>query len=557
MGLIWPMSNVNLLNRRIGNGNLRTVTQVIFDVNNSTVKFFYSFPTIINIMKTALVLLGVVCLYIVAVSASSHSEAPGTSRKPSADITDVYAFRSYETLRDDYTTLIVNAQGLQDPFAGPNYYSLSDNHFYEIYVDNDGDAKEDFTFQFLYGNRLGGDLVEVPFDECDEGDCFTSEVGKRNFGPQPLTSVKHGGLTLNIAGKDMPVALKIIGVVTIDNNSALNWFEYYSINLIQGDRDFGVVNSILETGTGNNQFSIPFDYSGTKAFPDYETYARQYIYDIDIPNCNGVGRVFVGQRAEPFYINIGPIFDLVNFVPIPGFPGAVVNNPANNGLGNKNIDTFALEIPTVCLTGEGEGIIGVWAATRELHHVGDAHVAGKQFSRLGNPLVNELFIGLRDKQRYNKITPSEDLAWGLEEYLQYPTFPAILNILFLDAVNAVLGTSLDTIAPTNFPRDDLYATFFTGIATLNQPTNVVPGEMMRLNTNIAPTPAESQNNMGVINGDNAGYPNGRRPGDDSIDISLRVAMGRLCTLNLYCTPADAVVGGVDLLDGAPISALDF
>jgi len=479
----------------------------------------------------------------------------------------VFAFRSYETGRSAYTTLIVNAQGLQDPFAGPNYYSLSDKHFYEIYVDNNGDAKEDLTFQFLYGNRLGGPLVEVPFDECDEGDCHVDESthsgvdAARNFGPQPIHSVKHGGLTLNIGGFDMPVALKIIGQVTAGNTGAVNWFEYYELNLITGDRDFGTTNSITQAGTTNAQFEIPFDYTGTKAFPDYETYARSYIYDIDIPGCaEGGGRVFVGQRAEPFYINIGPIFDLINFNPIPGLPTSVIDDDSNNGLRYKNIDSFVLEVPTSCLVNNDEPVIGVWAATRELHHVGDAHVAGRQFSRLGNPLVNELFIGLRDKQRYNKITPSQDLDYDLDDYLNYPTFPEIISILFVDFVNQLFGYSLTTIAPSNFPRNDLFATFFTGIAGLNQPANVVPGEMMRLNTAISPTSAGSQSQFGVLGNDFAGYPNGRRPGDDTIDISLRVAMGVLCTvetLNFGCSPADAPVGTVALLDGAPISDAYF
>jgi len=176
---------------------------------------------------------------------------------------------------------------------------------------------------------------------------------------------------------------------------------------------------------------------------------------------------------------------------------------------------------------------------------------------LGNPLVNELLIGIVDKQRYNRITPSEDVSYGLDDYINYPTFSEIISILFLPTVNAAFGTSLTTIAPTNFPRADLFAIFFTGIATLNQPPNVVPGEMMRLNTNIPPVAAGSQSQFGVIGGDAAGYPNGRRPGDDTIDITLRAAMGVLCSLGLYCTPADAVVGNVALLDGAPINSLDF
>ena len=179
-------------------------------------------------------------------------------------------------------------------------------------------------------------------------------------------------------------------------------------------------------------------------------------------------------------------------------------------------------------------------------------------SRLGSPLVNELVIGLPDKDAFNASVPSGDGAFL--NYVTNPTFPAILDLLFRSAVG-----SSTTIAPTNFPRNDLVATFLTGVATLNQMKTVTPSEMIRLNTAINPTPQGSQSTFGVVGNDLAGYPNGRRPGDDTVDITLRVAMGRLCypvpiagtqTALGLCQPSDAPTGMVAFTDGAPIHDTD-
>jgi len=173
---------------------------------------------------------------------------------------------------------------------------------------------------------------------------------------------------------------------------------------------------------------------------------------------------------------------------------------------------------------------------------------------MANPLVNELVIGLNDKDAWNRRHPSQD--GDLLRYTFYPTFPQILNTLFLSAIQT-LNSSLITIAPTNRPRQDLIYTFLTGIPGLNQlpSTNLV--ELLRLNTSLKPVAFNKQNSLGVIAGDNAGYPNGRRPGDDVIDITLRVSMGVLCTINLGCTPNEAPVGGVQFTDGSPSSGTDF
>jgi hypothetical protein len=159
------------------------------------------------------------------------------------------------------------------------------------------------------------------------------------------------------------------------------------------------------------------------------------------------------------------------------------------------------------------------------------------------PLVNEVVIGLKDKDRFNTSAPAKDAQFA--DYVTNPTLPALVEALF---------GSAGVKAPTNFPRTDLVTAFLTGIPGLNQPAHVTPAEMLRLNTATVPVAKGLQNRLGVIGGDAAGFPNGRRPGDDIVDVSLRVVMGLLCTLNnptaFGCAPADAPSGGIHFTDGA-------
>lgn len=171
--------------------------------------------------------------------------------------------------------------------------------------------------------------------------------------------------------------------------------------------------------------------------------------------------------------------------------------------------------------------------------------AWSQVSRLGMPLVNELVIGLKDKDKFNTSKPSDDAQFLT--YVTNPTLPALLQILF----------GQYALAPTNIPRNDLVAAFLTGVSGVNQLATVTPSEMLRLNTSVAVTAPASQSRLGVIAGDNAGFPNGRRPGDDVVDIALRVVEGRLCTLNIGCAPADAPAGATDFTDGAYLDATFF
>jgi hypothetical protein len=241
---------------------------------------------------------------------------------------------------------------------------------------------------------------------------------------------------------------------------------------------------------------------------------------------------------------------LVNFqgdkLPINGVTGGVTNLKTNNDIGKLNVDVFALEIPITCLVGDKGPVIGVWTRTR-------SKSTGRQNQRMANPLVNELIIGLEDKDKWNKVTPKDDYLF--KEYFNYPAFPEILSILFAARVGA------ESIAPTNFPRNDLNWVLQQGLPGLNYLSKKgILADMLRLNTSIPPVGYLQQSNLGVLGNDLAGFPNGRRPGDDVVDIVLRVAMGVLChtafNTHFGCTPESAPVGTVPFSDGANGDAKD-
>lgn len=485
--------------------------------------------------------------------ASSHREAPGILGQPQVDSTDFYMFRSYEPGRAQFVTFIANYQPLQFPGGGPNYFPLDNDAIYEIHIDNTGDANENLTLQFSFDTALAG------------GD----------------------GISLEIGDETVPIPLRFAGPVGGPESPNLSETEQFTMTLVRGDRRSGTREPVVNASTGSDVFLKPLDNVGNKTIADYDAYAGQFVYEIDIPGCSVNGRVFVGQREEAFAVNLGEIFDLVNFVPIEGdsapgagdgagFPGGITQDRANDDLvGQYNVTSIAVEMPISCVTGEGNGVIGGWTtaslpqaqirnplpAYNATSLLGGAFV---QQSRLSAPLVNEVVIGLNQKDLFNAAQPTQDGA--LATFVTNPTLPAILDLLFRDAVNTTLGTNIENLAPTNLPRQDLVAAFLTGFEGLNQQASVTASEMMRLNTAIDPVPWLQQNNLGVIGDDLAGFPNGRRPGDDTVDIALRVVMGRLCysvpiggvetDLGL-CAEDDAPVGNVPFTDGAPISAAEL
>lgn len=495
--------------------------------------------------------------------ASSHREAPFITKYPQVDASDFYMFKSYEPGREDYVTLIANYLPVQAAYGGPNYFPLDSQARYEIHIDNDGDSREELTFRFRFFDKLpGGEAIK-----------------------------------LNVGGEEISTVLRNIGVLSAEDESGLTHRETYSLEVVSGSSHNGSRQTVTHANTGENRFGKPFDYSGTKTFGgpgNYSQYAESFIHPIAIPGCSIPGRVFVGQRNEAFKISLGEVFDLVNFVPIEGdsipgsgdglgFPGGITQDPARNILARNNATSLALEIHQDCLRAGSETVVGAWtsASLRQINILNPRptfdrpEISGGRnvrVSRLSSPLVNELVIGYDRKDRFNSSHPRDDGQFL--KFVTNPGLPLILDSLFRDAVNDTLAsvfpdfTPFDNIAPSNFPRNDLVAAFLTGIDGLNQFSTVTPGEMLRLNTAIAPTPRESQQPLGVAAGDLAGFPNGRRPGDDSVDIALRVVMGALChdlpigtnsePVNLgLCSPEDAPVGNVPFTDGAPLSARDL
>jgi hypothetical protein len=445
--------------------------------------------------------------------ASSHREAPNIAGMPKVDGTDLYLFRSYEYGRQNYVTLLANYIPFQDPGGGPNFYQLDSNALYAINVDNSGNAKPDISFQFRFRNT-------------------------------------RKDLTVDAGGENVAVPLLNIGQVD-KSGKALNVSESYTLTVVRGGESGS--HQLAENATlGGTTFFKPADNIGEKSIPDYTSYASNFMYEVSIPGCATPGRVFVGQRKEGFVVNVAEIFDLVNTNPV----GPRDGEP--NNLSHKNVTSIALELPISCLTNGKDPVIGAWttasvpkAITLKDIFGGEADwqasdgVWMTQVSRLANPLVNEVIIGLPDKDRFNGSNPLQDAQFL--KYVTNPTLPVLLNTLFGSAAAKVPAT----------PRNDLVAAFLTGVKGLNQPVTVRPAELMRLNTSILPTPAASQNDLGVLGGDNAGFPNGRRPYDDVTDIELRVAMGALCGKIGTCgTETADPNNGAPYTDGARAAGAD-
>ena len=476
--------------------------------------------------------------------ASSHREAPFITENPKVDATDFYLFDSYESGRAGYVTLIANYLPLQAAYGGPNYFTLDPDALYEIHVDNNGDAHEDLTFQFDFATALagGGAGIKLP----------VGPAGNQKQVAVPFTNV---------------------GPVTAADQSAQNVLETFTVTLVRGDRRTGTAMPITNAAGGGATFKKPLDNIGTKSIANYAAYADAHVYDVNIPGCTPPAgthpRIFVGQRAEGFAVNLGQIFDLVNLDLDPATPQA---NPLGaqdqgaNTIGDASVTSIALEVPAACLNDTADTVIGAWttASLRQARVLNPAASfatptreggAWTQVSRLGMPLVNEVVIGLPDKDRFNGSEPADDAQFI--DYVTNPTLPEVLEILF-----GAAGVA----APNNFPRTDLVTAFLTGLPGVNM--TATPSEMLRLNTALPPTPPASQNPLGaalcvtrtatgaMVNPANpgcdvAGFPNGRRPGDDVTDVALRVAMG-------YLAPTgDAPSGALPFVDGAFLAPTSF
>ena len=509
------------------------------------------------------------------VQASSHREAPFITKNPKVDATDFYMFNSYEAGRGAFVTIIANYQPLQAAYGGPNYFTMDQEALYEIHVDNTGDAVEDLTFQFRFKNALNDATGDVGIALPITGDAGV----KTNSIPLANANVLGGA-----QGGTSPLT-------TTNAGAALNVLETYSVKLVTGPRRTGTAADVTAATGGATTFKKPFDYIGKKAFAGdgataaaglaaYQTYANQHIYPVTIPGCATPGsKIFVGQRHESFKVNLGVIFDNVD-APLGVITNAANRDAAQSVIDGTNITTIAMEIPAACLTKAPETVIGGWtsASVRQARVINPSPSFSKpvkeggawaQVSRLGMPLVNEVVIGIKDKDKFNSSEPKDDGQFA--DYVTNPVLPKYLTLLFGSA----------NVPDVPITRTDLVTVFLTGVPGVNKfGGSPVVSEMLRLNTGLPATPATTtrnspapanQTNLGaalcfpnnaatggsftpVLSNpgcDAAGFPNGRRPGDDIVDIELTTVLG------YFLPKSQAGASGVILHDAVLQDATDF
>lgn len=436
--------------------------------------------------------------------ASSHAEAPLISMDRYADNTDVYAFRSTEAGRTGFATIIANFIPFQDPSGGPQYYRFDDTVLYEIHIDNNGDGVDDVTYQFN----------------------FTTQIVNSNT-----------VLGMNTVNQD--------GVISSLTDPDYNMPQTYSVRRIDGR---GGRRGQLE-GSG---FRTPPANIGPRVTPNYETnLAIPAIY-----NLAGGGKVFCGQRDEGFFIDVGAVFDGLAFRSI-GASGGV------DTLRGLNVSTIAIEVPISDLTRSKaipasptatDAVVGIYStASRRSTRVLTAGAqsydgAYQQVSRLGNPLVNEVVIPLGLKDTFNAIPPTADAA--AVPYVLDPELPKLIQNIFGAYGDFNGNKAFINIPPA--PRNDLAQIFALGIPVNavtgpNYTTEIAgtngPHEYLRLNLGIAPSANPSR--LGLLGGDVAGFPNGRRVFDDVVDIALRAVLGGTPFTPAYnVAPNNAIGDGV-------------
>ena len=418
---------------------------------------------------------------------SSHREAPEISKDPVADSTDLYAFVSPD--KSNTVTVIANYIPLQLPSGGPNFYEFGDDVLYEIHIDNNGDGQAEISYQFRF-----------------------------------TTTVRDGGTFLYNTGP-------------IGSLGSANWnrVQTYDLTVVSGGS-----STVLGTGLPCPPCNI-----GPLSTPDYADLAGQAVASV------GGVTVFAGQRAEAFYVDLGSIFDLGNLRPLANAHafGSLSAGHGVNATNHFNVNSIAIQVPISAVTISGHPVIGVWTtASRQKARIWDADAGDYvnsgpfvQVSRLGNPLVNEVLIGMGDKDRWNALPPDDD-----KQFLSYVTHPGLaglLNVLYPGAF-----PNLAAAVTAGTARADLEAIFLTGIPagiiskTFTTFTGPVLADMLRLNTSIAPS--HSPSILGVLGGDVAGFPNGRRPADDVVTNELQALAGATLPLVDKTYKVDAVVKSV-------------
>ena len=444
---------------------------------------------------------------------ASHREAPSIALDPAADNTDVYAFRSWED--PDKVVFILNVIPGQDPADGPNYFAFDDKVLYEIHIDNNQNGKaEDIVYQIKFKSET------------------RSALGSLNF---PLPFVGNP----NIAVPELQ------GITALDGpgSEGLTRRQTYTVTEMQGKKRKRLFK-------GQRLVAVPSNV-GSATMPNYEDLAAQGIYK---DSSSGI-RVFAGQRAETFYIDLGAVFDTVNLRrPVPALTADEDANDAANPFGiNRfsgfNINSIAIEVPIERIIKNNKSggptdkpVIGMYASTSKkqikiLRSNGKSVDVGKfvQLSRMANPLVNELIIDTPSKDKWNASEPEDEAQF--QEFFKAPSLATALNLIFKLPVPVT-------------PRTDLMQVF---LKYPGQPLNGTNcgspcSELLRVDLSIPPTSPENQKRLGGLAGDPAGFPNGRRPNDDVTDIATRVVGGQAFIDN-------RVGDGVNFLEDAPGSNL--
>lgn len=429
--------------------------------------------------------------------ASSHREAPITALDRSADVTDWYAFVSYD--HPDRVSMILNVDPLLEPANGPNYFPFDPNVLYEMRIDNDLDGIPDVTFQFRFTTEINQPTV------------FTGFVGGI-AGIPPITALSGPG------------------------SEGLSLRQHYSVTMIRNGK-------AIDLTAGRRLYAVPSNV-GPLTMPDYNSLFQQGVYSLE----NNV-RVFAGTVDDPFYIDLGAAFDSLNFrmgvggILSPAVDADDKHNYAPDSVAGYNVNSIVLEVPITMLTsdsklhppGDKQAVIGTYGATKRpvisVRRSSDGAPAYRQVNREGNPLINELIVGTGFKDKFSTDDPKNDSQFA----------PFVLDPLLAHLFNSVLGLP---IPPA--PRRDLlllvqYQAPICPGCTANDAGPVA--DLLRLNTGIPPTPLEKQKRLGFLAGDIAGFPNGRRPVDDVVDIAARVVAGILVDAAKY---GAAIGDGVNL-----------
>ena len=459
-----------------------------------------------------------------AAFAASHREAPLTALDRLADITDFFAFVSY----DDPTkvTFILNVDPLLDPGNGPNYFPFDPDILYSIKIDNTNSALANVTFNIRFQTEIRAPGLFQGFAGALNG------IGAPADSPAPVAP-------------GTPVIPPAITSLDGPGSAGFSLRQRYTVTMVKNGVSTSLVNA-----TGNPLFAVPTNI-GPRTMPNYPALAKQGIYSLG----NGI-RVFAGTVYDPFYIDLGATFDTFNLrngafpSGIPGVLTAAQDandnlNYAPDNVSGYNVNTIAIEVPIAMVTRTGTTLaatdpaatIGAWGTTSRpqitvRRSPDPAQSAGqfRQIQRMGNPLINELIIGTGFKDKWSMSNPVDD-----SQFANFDLDPLLARVLNA-AYEALFGAGALPI-PTP-PRVDLLplVTYAAPIAAAGTPAGPI-ADLLRLNIGVGPTAQPSRRRLGLLAGDGAGYPNGRRVSDDVTDISLRVVMGVLVNSPPFNNPS--------------------